>query len=83
MAAQRRYPPITSELLEKSEKLPAPGVFKIDDYTVVKTGGGTRVAEAAALRLVPLTKFSLVQTTIKTAVPLCDWKLGQHIETLA
>lgn len=53
MATKKKYPTITSDILSTFEKLSeAPGLFKVDSETVLKTGRATRMAEAAALRLV-------------------------------
>lgn len=52
MATDREYPPITSDTLSTFEKLTDTGIYKMDSETVLKTGGATRMAEAAAMRFV-------------------------------
>ncbi|KAF2763201.1 UROD/MetE-like protein [Pseudovirgaria hyperparasitica] len=47
------YQRITGDLLPHLEKFTdVPGIYKLDEQTIVKTGNATSMAEAAALRLV-------------------------------
>lgn len=53
LESTRQYPAITTDVLSQFQKLSeAPGLFKVDAGTVLKTGDATRMAEAAALRYI-------------------------------
>lgn len=53
LEGKKKHPAITSDKLSQLQRLSeAPGLFKLDASTVLKTGQATRMAEAAAMRYI-------------------------------